>query len=118
MTDYSELIDRGRVKKGRFSRQQVEDCLRIARRDIETVEEGTSGPLVSLEARRLLLRYSLLSLLGGLESFLGRLELDLDGARIGLTGGKGGESKEPAGPLSLPGALPLRPDRGCGRGGR
>lgn len=36
MTDYSELLDQGRVKQGRFARQQVEDCLRIARRDLET----------------------------------------------------------------------------------
>ncbi len=36
MTDYSELVDAGRIKRGRFARRQVEDCLRIARRDLET----------------------------------------------------------------------------------
>jgi hypothetical protein len=35
MTDYSELVDAGRVKRGRLARQQVEDCLRIARRDMD-----------------------------------------------------------------------------------
>ncbi|MFQ5848240.1 MAG: HEPN domain-containing protein [Candidatus Methylomirabilales bacterium] len=36
MTDYSELLDAGRVKRGLFARRQVEDCLRVARRDLET----------------------------------------------------------------------------------
>ncbi len=36
MTDYSRLLSEGRVKRGRFSRKQVEDCLEIARRDLET----------------------------------------------------------------------------------
>lgn len=36
MTSYSELLGEGRVKQGRFSRRQVEDCLRIARRDLKT----------------------------------------------------------------------------------
>lgn len=36
MTDYSELLDGGRVKRGRFARRQVENCLAIARRDLET----------------------------------------------------------------------------------
>lgn len=38
MTDYSELADARRVKRGQFSQKQVEDCLRIARRDLETAE--------------------------------------------------------------------------------
>lgn len=38
MTDYSELVDAGRVKRGQFARRQVEDCLRIARRDLETAQ--------------------------------------------------------------------------------
>jgi uncharacterized protein (UPF0332 family) len=44
MTDYSELLNTGRVKRGRFARRQVEDCLRIARRDVETARSviGTS----------------------------------------------------------------------------
>jgi len=36
MTDYSELINAGRIKAGRFAGGQVEDCLRLARRDLET----------------------------------------------------------------------------------
>lgn len=36
MTDYSELLNDGRIKRGRFSGTQVEDCLRIARRDLTT----------------------------------------------------------------------------------
>lgn len=35
MTDYSELLDAGHVKRGRFARRQVEDCLAIARGDLE-----------------------------------------------------------------------------------
>ncbi|MCD6416725.1 MAG: HEPN domain-containing protein [Planctomycetes bacterium] len=38
MTDYSRLLDEGRVKRGRFSRRQVSDCLRIARRDVQTAK--------------------------------------------------------------------------------
>ena len=38
MTDYSQLVDAGHVKRGRFARRQVEDCLRIARRDLETAK--------------------------------------------------------------------------------
>lgn len=36
MADYSKLVDSGRVKKGRFSRRQVDSCFEIARRDLET----------------------------------------------------------------------------------
>lgn len=45
MTDYSELLDTGRIERGRFSRRQVEDCLRLARRDLETAASvvGTSA---------------------------------------------------------------------------
>ncbi len=39
MTDYSELLDDGRIKRGRFSRKQAEDRIEIARRDLETAEE-------------------------------------------------------------------------------
>jgi hypothetical protein len=35
MTDYSGLLDEGRIQPGRFSTEQVEGCLRIARRDLE-----------------------------------------------------------------------------------
>ena len=38
MTDFSRLVDPERVKRGRFSRKQVLDCLRIARRDVKTAE--------------------------------------------------------------------------------
>jgi uncharacterized protein (UPF0332 family) len=36
MMDYSELVDEGLVTQGRFARGQVEDSLRIARRDVAT----------------------------------------------------------------------------------
>jgi uncharacterized protein (UPF0332 family) len=36
MTDYSELLKEGRIRRGKFSRSQVENCLKIATRDIET----------------------------------------------------------------------------------
>ena len=32
--DYSKLLEDGRIKNGRFSRKQVEDCLAIANRDV------------------------------------------------------------------------------------
>ena len=35
MTGYSALLDEGRIQPGRFSREQVEGCMRIARRDLE-----------------------------------------------------------------------------------
>lgn len=38
MTDYSDLLNEGRVKRGRFSRNQTQDSLRIARRDITTAQ--------------------------------------------------------------------------------
>lgn len=36
MTDYSKLVESGRVKLGRFSRQQIDSCFQIAKRDLET----------------------------------------------------------------------------------
>lgn len=36
MTDYSKLVDEGRIKQGRFAPRQVKDCLGIARRDLAT----------------------------------------------------------------------------------
>ena len=36
MTDYSGLLNAERIARGRFSRKQVQDCLRIARRDVKT----------------------------------------------------------------------------------
>ena len=39
MTSYSELLDEGLLKAGRFSRKQVQDCLGIARRDLGTAKE-------------------------------------------------------------------------------
>jgi uncharacterized protein (UPF0332 family) len=39
MTDYSELLEDGRIKPGRFSRKQGEDRIEIARRDLGTAEE-------------------------------------------------------------------------------
>ena len=44
--------------------------------DFSTVEKGRAGPLSSLDFESLRLRYSLLSLLGGLDAFLERLEVD------------------------------------------
>lgn len=41
MTDYSSLLSEGRIKRGRFSRKQVEDCLEIARRDLKTARTVT-----------------------------------------------------------------------------
>ena len=38
MTDYSALLEEGRLKAGRFARRQVEDCLRIAQRDVVTAQ--------------------------------------------------------------------------------
>jgi len=38
MTDYSELLNDGRIKSGSFSEKQVRDRLDIARRDLKTSE--------------------------------------------------------------------------------
>jgi len=38
MTDYSELLKEGRIRRGRFSRDQAENCLKLASRDIETAK--------------------------------------------------------------------------------
>jgi uncharacterized protein (UPF0332 family) len=38
MTDYSELLDQGLVKRGNFARRQVQECLHIARRDLGTAK--------------------------------------------------------------------------------
>lgn len=39
MTHYSKLLEKGQIEKGTFSREQVEDCLRIARRDLTASAE-------------------------------------------------------------------------------
>ena len=49
---------------------------------IRTVEKGVTGPVTAIEAERIRLRYSLLSLLSGLDSFLGKLKVDIDGAGL------------------------------------
>lgn len=38
MTNYSDLLNEGRVKQGNFSRKQIEDCLKIAQRDLQTAD--------------------------------------------------------------------------------
>lgn len=38
MTDYSELVNEGRVRRGRFSQKQVRQCVKIARRDLDTAK--------------------------------------------------------------------------------
>jgi len=50
MTDYSELLKAGRIRQGRFSRDQVEACLRLAGRDIETAQ-ATLGMALGPEYR-------------------------------------------------------------------
>ncbi len=39
MTRYSELLDKGLIEPGHFSREQVEDLLKIAQRDLATSGE-------------------------------------------------------------------------------
>lgn len=39
MTSYSELIKENRIKAGKFSRKQVQDCLNLAKRDIATARK-------------------------------------------------------------------------------
>jgi uncharacterized protein (UPF0332 family) len=36
VTDYSRLLNEGRLKRGQFSERQCQDCLALARRDLET----------------------------------------------------------------------------------
>jgi len=37
MTLYSDLLSEGKIKQGQFARKQVEDCLKIASRDLDAV---------------------------------------------------------------------------------
>lgn len=39
MISYSELLDKGLIEPGRFSREQVEDLLKVAQRDLVTSGE-------------------------------------------------------------------------------
>jgi len=40
MTDFSELLKKGRIKQGRFSRKQIKDRLDIASRDLEAARNN------------------------------------------------------------------------------
>lgn len=40
MTDFSKLLKKGRIKQGRFSRQQIKGRLDIARRDLEAARNN------------------------------------------------------------------------------
>lgn len=78
--------------------------------DFQTVERGTVGPLFALDFESLRLRYSLLSLLGGLDAFLARLQVDLRTARVeidaGAAGGGDDGKSESTKTLLLPAVLP------------
>jgi uncharacterized protein (UPF0332 family) len=39
MTNYSDFIKENRIKKGKFSRKQINDCLNLAWRDIKTAKK-------------------------------------------------------------------------------
>ena len=39
MTSYSDLIKEKRIKEGKFSKKQIDDCLNLARRDIRTARK-------------------------------------------------------------------------------
>ncbi len=41
MTPYLELIDKGLIEPGRFSRRQVEDLLKVAQRDLNNLGVGS-----------------------------------------------------------------------------
>lgn len=77
---------------------------------IEPVEPGTEGPVTALQIQRVRARYSLPDLVGGIGYFLGRMALDVDGARLDLdltrpaSPGGGAESGPAAGilPTTLP----------------
>ncbi len=34
MMNYSELIKENRIREGKFSRKQIQDCFKLAKRDI------------------------------------------------------------------------------------
>lgn len=42
MTDFSELLESGRLKRGRFSEKQVSNSLRLAERDLKVAAEAAS----------------------------------------------------------------------------
>jgi len=39
MMNYSELIKENRIKEGKFSKKQIQDCLNLAKRDIKTAKK-------------------------------------------------------------------------------
>jgi len=39
MTSYSDLIKEKRIKEGKYSKKQIDDCLNLARRDIRTARK-------------------------------------------------------------------------------
>lgn len=39
MMNYSELIKDNRIKEGKFSKKQIQDCLNLAKRDIKTARK-------------------------------------------------------------------------------
>jgi hypothetical protein len=78
--------------------------------DIATVAPGTEGPVTILGLRRIRARYSLPDLLGGIDYFLGRTAIDVDGARLALDLSRAaprdrGEATAPAA-VVLPAVLP------------
>ena len=45
MMNYSELVKTNRIKGGRFSDKQIQDCLDLAERDLETAQKiGNDNP--------------------------------------------------------------------------
>ena len=42
MTNYSELVEANRIKAGKFSRDQIQKSLRLARRDLKTAKKIVS----------------------------------------------------------------------------
>ena len=81
-------------------------------RDVTTLKPAPAGSLVSLELKRLRVSYNLLSILKGLNAFLGDAAVELDAAKLelDLTRQDATEPAPPAadsmGPVFLPSMLP------------
>lgn len=80
----------------------------LAFADITTFHPSETGPLVSLDVKRLHLSYSLLSLLGGVEAFLAGTTVELDGAvvAVDLSRKSGSAESNKPGFFPAPASLP------------
>jgi translocation and assembly module TamB len=77
---------------------------------VETVAPSATGPLVSVDLRHARIEYAPLSLLSGVDAFLARTAIEIEGVKLHLDLSRQTQalSEEPQGPtpIVLPGSLP------------